>query len=322
MDFITLLPDTIFNAVSEQGYRPTGALFSLNSYENRVYDIAIEEGEPVVAKFYRPNRWSAEQIREEHLFVSAVANAEIPAVEPLILKKPTPHHVTIGEIDGYFYALYPKFRGREEPDLNNEKRKWLGRSLGRLHNVGESFLAKHRLQLDPETYGYQCLDTILDQSFLSPDLAESLETYLLRALELVEIYYRPGLKLIPLHGDCHLGNVLWNHAGPHLLDFDDMIIAPPAQDVWMLFSGDKNEVREQQEAFFEGYETFRKFDMTTLILMEPLRTLRMIHYAAWIGRRFEEPAFQRAFPYYRENRYWEELLLAIKEQISLMQELD
>ena len=321
MDFDTLLPELIFDAVAEQGLRATGAMQPLNSYENRVYEITLEDEAPVIAKFYRPHRWTLFQIREEHLFVQALADAEIPVVAPLALAKPVKEQNTLGQIGAFFYAFFPKFRGREEVELSNDHRQWLGRSLARVHNVGANFKARHRIELSPETYGYNSLSAILQEHYAPDELTKNLETHLLQAIALTEDFFTAGLKFIPLHGDCHWGNILWNHDGPHLLDFDDMVIAPPVQDLWMLFHGSADEIAKQKESFFNGYEMFRRFDHDTLILSEPLRTLRMIHHAAWIGRRYNEPAFQRAFPYYKDTRYWENFLLSIKEQIALMQDL-
>ncbi len=321
MKFSDLLPDTIFDTVTEQGFAPTGTLFPLNSYENRVYEIALEEHEPIVAKFYRPGRWSLAAITEEHLFIKAASEVDVPVVDPLPLKVHGSDLETLNKKENMYYAFYPKFRGRSITDLSNDDRKWLGRTLARLHNVGEGISGSHRLKLNPETYGHASLEFLLKQPFLPEDLSKSLEIYLLQAIHLTESFFQKDLKTIVVHGDCHTGNILWNPQGPHLLDFDDMVVAPPVQDVWMLFYGDEEEKRKQQESFFEGYETFRKFDQRTLVLSEPLRTLRMIHYAAWIGQRYEEPAFQRAFPYYEQRRYWEEFLGSIKEQIALLQEI-
>ncbi len=323
LNFNSLLPEIIFKALRMQGFRPTGVLYPLNSYENRVYEIGVEEGMPLVAKFYRPGRWSDVAIGEEHQFLKKLHEAEVPVVLPLVLSSAVKNISTLGylEEEKLFYAFFPKFRGREHAEVTNDDRRWLGRTLARLHNVGEHFKTKHRLQLNPQTYGYQCLDFILSQSFLPSDLKSQLETYLLMALKKVETFFNSSLQFIPVHGDCHPGNVLWNNDGPHLLDFDDMVVAPPVQDIWMLFFGNEEEKREQRKFFFEGYEIFRKFDLSTLILTEPLRTLRMIRYAAWIGQRYEEEAFKRAFPYYRERRYWEGFIQDMKEQISLLQEI-
>ncbi len=328
MRFDHLVPEVIFNEVSRQGSRPTGTLFPLNSYENRVYEVGIEDeetGKPtsLIAKFYRPGRWTAEAIDEEHRFVAALMAAEIPVVGPLALKSHLPKMTSLSKTDeGIFYTLFPKFRGREHSEILNDDRKWLGRTLARLHNVGENFVTKHRMTLTPESYGDASINFILSQKFLPPDLVQNIELHLRKAIELLRPYFKPSLKTILTHGDCHTGNILWNKDGLHLVDFDDMIVAPPVQDVWMLFNGSAEDKREQREAFFEGYETFRHFDLGTLILSEPLRTLRMIRYAAWVGQRYEEPAFQRAFPYFQERRYWEEFVQGIREQISLLQELN
>jgi len=321
MTFEALTPSLILEAVSAQGFRPTGALLSLNSYENRVYEIAVEEQPPLVGKFYRPGRWPLAAIVDEHRLMRALDEAEFPLVAPLPLAKPIAQMSTLAVTDDFVYALFPRFCGRGNPDLSNDDRKWLGRMLARLHTISAHVNISHRLTLDPDTYGYDALEFILSQPFLPIDLAQHIETSLLQALVLTEAFFEEEMEIIPVHGDCHLGNILWNSDGPHLLDFDDMLIAPPVQDIWMLFYGDPEEVKRQQDAFFEGYDVFRRFDHRTLILAEPLRTLRMIHYAAWIGKRYGDPAFQSAFPYYRERRYWEEFLLSIKEQISLLQEL-
>ncbi len=323
MHFDHLLPNTIFETVEAEGLRPTGVLIPLNSYENRVYEIKLEEDEPIVAKYYRPERWSLEQISEEHRFLAALTQAEVPVVAPRVLKARLKACASLGKTreEGIYYALFPKFRGREHSEITNDDRRWLGRLLARLHNIGESFPAKARWRLTPETYGTASLAFILSQEFLPGDLKESITLHLDRAIELTRPYFKADEKVIALHGDCHPGNILWNKEGPHLVDFDDMVVAAPVQDLWMLFNGSDEERREQQRIFFEGYEVFRKFDPRTLILSEPLRTLRMIRYAAWIGERYTEPVFQKAFPYYQERRYWEGFLQSIREQIALLQEL-
>jgi Ser/Thr protein kinase RdoA (MazF antagonist) len=319
--FDTLLPETILDAVTVQGFSPTGTLQPLNSYENRVYEVGLESADPIVAKFYRPERWSLPAIAEEHRLIQALHDVEIPVVSPLPLPQPLSESPTLARTGEFIYALYPKFRGRYRDEILNEDRKWLGRTLGRLHNIGEHFKSQHRLVLSPETYGDASLEFILTQAFLPPTLRQNIEASLKMAIQFTRPFWTPDLKTFIVHGDCHTANVLWNKDGPYLLDFDDMVIAPPVQDIWMLFYGSDAEKVSQQEAFFEGYEAFRKFDHATLVLAEPLRTLRMIRHAAWIGQRYAEPAFKRAFPYYQEERYWEEFLLGIKEQIGLLQEI-
>ncbi len=318
-NFGELLPDLIFSTVSAQGFRPTGVLFPLNSYENRVYEIGIEGGDPLVAKFYRPDRWSPQAIAEEHGFVGRLAELEIPVIAPLSLVRSRREAPTLGEVEGFCFALFPKFRGREKAELSLEDLGWLGRLLARMHRAGENFSAPSRMELTPETYGYASLDFLLGQPFIPQELRYALEEMLHQVLEEVEALWDWDAPQLALHGDCHLGNVLWNLQGPHLLDFDDMVRAPAVQDVWMLFSGDENERREAEDAFWEGYEMFRDFDFESFSLVEPLRTLRMIRHAAWIGQRYSEPLFQRTFPYYTERRYWEQFLLSLKEQMALLQ---
>lgn len=319
--FDSLLPETILDAVTHQGFAPTGSLMPLNSYENRVYEIAREDGDAIVAKFYRPERWTKAAIADEHRFLQALADTEVPVVQPVSLPDHLDKIPTLAQTGEFLYAVYPKFRGRCRDEILNEDRRWLGRTLARLHNIGEHFKAPHRMHLTPQTYGDQSLAFILTQDFLKPELKHNIESHLIRAIDLTRPFFTPTVKTFAVHGDCHPANVLWNKDGPYLLDFDDMVIAPPTQDVWMLFYGNDDEKSEQKKSFFEGYETFRPFDHSTLILAEPLRTLRMIRHAAWIGQRHNEPAFQRAFPYYKDERYWEQFLLGIKEQIALLQDL-
>lgn len=320
LQFSELLPDLIFDAISAQGFSPNGALLPLNSYENRVYEIGIEDGDPLIAKFYRPGRWSADAIWDEHRFVHELVANELPVVPPLELKHPLANKKSLAQIDTLFYAIYPKFRGREHSDLTADDRQWLGRTLARLHNIGEHFKAPHRQILSPQTYGYDNVDFILDQEFVPHDLIANLENTLFNALDLTEDYFSDAPKSFVIHGDCHLGNVLWNQEGLHLVDFDDVLIAPPVQDMWMLFSGTADEVAAQRDDVLEGYSLFREFDEHSFILTESLRTLRMIRHAAWIGKRYEEVLFQRTFPYYTETRYWEQFLLSLKEQIALLQQ--
>jgi len=321
LHFAALLPETILTTVSDQGMQPTGALIQLNSYENRVYEIALEEADPIIAKYYRPRRWDVHAIAEEHHFIEKLAEQEIPVVSPLSLQNHLPEVSTLSQTEGIFYCFYPKFRGKARDEISNDDRRWMGRTLSRLHNIGDKFPLKHRISLDPQTYGEKSLEIILSQSYLPAELKENIEGNLLRAIELTKPFFQGKFKAIAVHGDCHLGNILWNKDGPHLLDFDDMLLAPPIQDIWMLFSGSEEEKKQQRELFIEGYELFRPFDHSSLILEEPLRTLRIIRFAAWIGQRYSEEAFKRAFPFYQENRYWQGFLQGLQEQIFLLQEL-
>lgn len=320
MDFGNLLPEIIFKAVMAQGFTPTGVLYPLNSYENRVYEVRLEESEPIIAKFYRPGRWSADQIAEEHGLLDLLTSHDVPVVPALKLKTHLPGKPTLAVKDGLFYAFFPKFRGREHDEITDEDRLIIGRLLGRLHQVSVSFPVRYRPRLDPTAVFDSSLETILDFEFLPDDLRDSLENLLVRAARLVIPRFDIAPLMMAVHGDCHPGNILWNDKGPHLVDFDDMMVAPPVQDVWMLFNGRPEEVALQKKIFLEGYETFASFDTSTFSLSEPLRTLRMVRHAAWIGGRYHEPIFTRTFPYYRERRYWEQFLLAIREQIGALQE--
>ncbi|MFH1355787.1 MAG: serine/threonine protein kinase, partial [bacterium] len=313
-------PEFIFDTLSSQGYHPTGQLFLLNSYENRVYDIPLEDHTSIIAKFYRPGRWSEETLIDEHKVMKALEEAEIPVVRPFCLER-TQGFETLDFVAPYYYCFYPKFGGREEPELKPDHRKWLGRSIARLHNVTASLDVRHRLTLNAKTYGDNQLKSIFEQHYVPQELFQNLEDLILHSLDLIEPLFDEPWEIIPTHGDCHLGNVLWNPDGPTFVDFDDMVMAPAIQDVWMLFHGSEAEQEGQKKDFFEGYEMFREFDYRSFLLAEPLRTLRMIRHAAWIGERYDEEIFKRAFPYYTEQNYWEEFLLGIKEQLASLQSL-
>lgn len=316
--FKDLIPDFICDTLASQGYEPTGQMFQLNSYENRVYEIYLENNRPVIAKFYRPERWSAETIIDEHQVLKSLDEAEVPVVRPLNLNH-TEGFETLGFANPYYYCLYPKFGGHEEPDLTGEHRQWLGRTLARLHNVTHALKVKNRISISTKTYGDDPLNSIFEKGFLPDDLENNLEDIILRCLDLIDPMMNQTWNAFAVHGDCHLGNVLWNDEGPTLVDFDDMVMAPSVQDFWMLFHGTEEEQSIQKKDFFEGYEMFRNFDAREFLLVEPLRTLRMVRHTAWIGERFEEEIFKRTFPYYTERKYWEEFLLSMKEQLGALQ---
>lgn len=318
-EFQDLLPDFICDVVASCGFHPTGQLFQLNSYENRVYQVGLEKDPPLVIKFYRPNRWNELQLQEEHLILSELAKHEVPVVQPLEIKK-NELCPSLGKAGSYYFCLYPKFGGHEEADLNAERFEWLGRTLARAHLVMSSLPIKHRLKLNAQTYGYDQLDSLFQNPWLPDDLWTAIEDMILTALSHIEKHFKNTDQVFAVHGDCHLGNVLWNKTGPTLVDFDDVVLAPSVQDMWMLFWGNADEKAEQQKQFLKGYELFREFDDHLWRLTESLRTLRMIRHTAWIGDRYEEPIFKKAFSYYHERKFWEEFLLNIKEQCSLLQE--
>ena len=320
-----LTPDTVLDAIDALGFVTSGTMLALNSYENRVYQVGIESEEEqgaypaVVVKFYRPGRWSDEAILEEHAFSLELVAQEIPVVAPLQLDQKTLH-----DIDGFRYAVFPR-RGGRWPDLENkENRRWLGRFLGRIHACGGTLDFDHRETLNVEQRGWVSVDYLNENNWIPAHLEEaydSLTQDLLSVVEeAVEGYESTAGGWIRLHGDCHPGNILWTDDGPHFVDLDDCIMGPAIQDLWMLLSGDREEMGEQMGDILEGYAQFANFDYRQLSLIEPLRTLRMIHYSAWLARRWEDPAFPRAFPWFAESRYWEEHVLALREQQALLQE--
>ena len=323
-----LTPDCVLDALESIGLRGDGRLLGLNSYENRVYQIWLEEGpEPgsaspvIVAKFYRPGRWTDAQIGEEHEFVRELAERELPVVAPLAQGGNTLHH-----FGGYRFAVYPK-RGGRAPELEDrETLEWMGRFIGRIHAVGalRPFLA--RPALDAASFGVEPRDYLLAHGFIPPDLEAAWTSVVVQALEGVNRCYEcaGAVQSLRLHGDCHAGNVLWVDSadahGPHFVDFDDARMGPAVQDLWMLLSGERAAMVRQLADLLAGYEDFHEFDARELHLVEALRTLRLIHYSAWIARRWDDPAFPAAFPWFNTQRYWQDRILELREQIALMDE--
>jgi len=312
-----LTPDRILDALESIGLRGDGRLLALNSYENRVYLVNLEDDPPVVAKFYRPLRWTDAQIAEEHAFVAELALREIPAVAPLMHDGATLHH-----FGGFRFAAYPKCGGRT-PELDDPATlEWMGRFIGRLHAVGALERFATRPALDIATFGDEPRAFLLAHDFVPPDLLEAYRTVSAMALDGVRhCFARAGaVATLRLHGDCHAGNVLWTTDGPHFVDFDDARMGPAVQDLWMLLSGDRAEMTRQLSDVLSGYEDFHDFDRRELHLVEALRTLRLIHYAAWIARRWGDPAFPAAFPWFNTPRYWQDRILELREQIAAMDE--
>lgn len=315
--FGPLTPDFVLSAVEATGLFCDGRLLTLNSYENRVYQVGIEDSAPLVAKFYRPARWSDEAILEEHAFLAELAEAEIPAVPALAIGGRTLHHT-----DGFRLALFPR-RGGRAPELDDpEVLTWLGRFLGRIHAIGARQPFAHRPTLDIRSFGEEPRDALLASPFLPPELRDTWLSVVNQALDGVRrCFERAGeLPQIRLHGDVHSGNVLWTDDGPHFVDFDDARNGPAIQDLWMLLSGDAPAMARQLDAVLEGYEQFAHFEPRSLNLVEALRTLRLIHYAGWIARRWDDPAFPAAFSWFDTPRYWQDQILALREQVALMDE--
>jgi Ser/Thr protein kinase RdoA (MazF antagonist) len=319
--YTALTPDTILNAVDSVGLLTDGHQLALNSYENRVFQLGLDDGRYVVAKFYRPERWSDAQIHEEHRFIAELAELEIPAVPPLVLRGST-----LNDYEGFRFAVFPRSGGRA-PNLDApDVREWLGRFLGRIHAVGAAKPFEHRPALSIDTFGNEPRDFLLDNGWLPRELAGVYAGVSQQALDEVKrCYDRAGdVRLLRLHGDCHEGNVLWTdspgNTGPHFVDFDDSRTGPAVQDLWMLLGAGREDQTERLSDFLLGYEDFAEFDRRELYLVEALRTLRLLHYAAWIARRWDDPAFPAAFPWFNTQRYWEERILEMREQIAAMQE--
>ncbi|KYW94610.1 serine/threonine protein kinase [Burkholderia mallei] len=317
LPFAGLTPERVLDALDSvlipAGSRTDGRLLALNSYENRVYQAGIEDGAPIVAKFYRPQRWSNDAILEEHTFVAELAAREIPAVPPLAFDGRTLH-----EFDGFRFAIFER-RGGRAPELDRrDTLEWLGRFIGRIHAVGATKPYAARPTLDLRTFGYEPRDFLMSHDFVPDDVRPAYEAAVALALEGVE---RAGdVRMLRAHGDCHPSNVLWTDAGPHFVDFDDSRMAPAGQDLWLLLPGDRPGASRALTDLLAGYEDFCEFDPRELHLIEALRTLRLIHYAAWLARRWDDPAFPAAFPWFNTHRYWEARVLELREQIGAMQE--
>ncbi|NNL54501.1 MAG: serine/threonine protein kinase [Woeseia sp.] len=312
-----LQPDDILETLEALGFACNGRLLALNSYENRVYQIGIEDARPVVAKFYRPGRWSDAAIAEEHTFAAELAGADIPVVAPLKIDGRTLH-----QSGDFRLSVSPCFGGRS-PDLDNEDLlRQLGRFVARMHLQGERSDFRHRPHIDIESYGYDSRDFLLDSEFIPHDLATVYEGIVELLLENVELAFdRAGnTQELRLHADFHPGNVLVQEDRVHIVDLDDARSGPAVQDLWMFLSGDRDEQTPQLTVLLEGYEEFRRFDARELHLVEALRSLRMMHYAAWLARRWEDPAFKQAFPWFNTERYWDEHILSLREQTALVQE--
>ena len=314
--YAALTPEVVLDASDAAGFRADGRLAPLNSYENRVYQVWLEDGSSRVLKFYRPGRWSGAQIEEEHAFARELAGREIPVVAPLFT----------GSHAGFLFALYPR-RGGRTPELDDPKAlEWIGRFIARIHAVGALRPFASRPFLNIETFGHEPRSFLLQQNLIPPDLLQAWKAVTEQALSQVQhCYERAGdVRAIRLHGDCHPGNILWTDygemSGPHFVDLDDARMGPAMQDLWMLLSGDRASMNRQLSDVLAGYEDFMELDRRELHLLEALRTLRLIHYSGWIARRWGDPAFPAAFPWFNTQRYWQDRILELREQIALMGE--
>ncbi|MCB1906611.1 MAG: serine/threonine protein kinase [Rhodocyclaceae bacterium] len=315
--YASLTPERILDAAESVGIDCDGGLLALNSFENRVWQIGVHDGPPVIAKFYRARRWSDDEILEEHRFTRDLAEDEIPVVAPQLVAGATLHHW-----QDLRFALFPR-RGGRAPELEDPAvLGWTGRFLGRIHRIGARARFAHRPTLDANSFGREPIDTILASGVVPPELLPAWRTIAGQALEAIEACYRRAGEpaRLRLHGDCHAGNLLWTPDGPHFVDFDDARNGPAVQDLWMLLSGDEDSMARQFDHVVEGYQTFMAFDPRELHLIEALRTLRLLHFAAWLTRRWADPAFPPAFPWFADGRYWQDHVLALREQVAVMSE--
>lgn len=311
-----LNPDSILNAVESVGLICDGTLQILNSYENRVYQIGIENGAPLVAKFYRPNRWTNESILEEHHFALELAEYEIPVVAPWASSS----NETLHHYQEFRFALFPRWGGRALELDSLEQLEWMGRFIGRLHAVSACRTFQHRPKLTVKTYGFDAYRFLIDHDFIPDYLRDNFCKIAQALLEKIELRFQllDPTHYIRLHGDIHAGNVLWNDTGPHIVDLDDCMMGPAIQDIWMLLSGDESQIQIELEYILRGYREFHDFNIQELQLTEALRTLRMLYYSAWIARRWEDPAFTENFVWFNTPRYWQEQLQNLSEQLSLL----
>jgi Ser/Thr protein kinase RdoA (MazF antagonist) len=315
--FQTLTPSFIMDAVESQGFRCDCRTLALNSYENRVYQVGVDEEQPLIAKFYRPGRWSDAQISEEHQFCLELADQELSVVAPWT----NPAGESLFHHDGFRFALYPR-QGGHAPEFDNlDNLLILGRMLGRIHSIGAVHPFTHRPALDLQSFGYASV-ALIGERFIPADYRASytaVTDQLLTAIAgiLAEV---GDVSYIRTHGDCHSGNILWRGDAPHFVDFDDARMAPAVQDLWMMLSGERPRQLLQLAELIEGYREFCDFHPRELRLIEVLRTLRMLHYSAWLARRWEDPIFPRTFPWFNTTRYWGEQILQLREQLAALSE--
>ena len=324
--FATLTPNSLLDALEAVGLKPDGRLLALNSYENRVYQVGVDNSAPLVVKFYRAGRWSDAEILEEHSFAAELAERELPVVAPTPIGGKTLH--THGDLR---FAVFPRQSGRAPEFDSGQTLEWMGRFIGRIHAVGALKPFIDRPPISIQSFGEEPRDFLDDGGFLPPDLDDVYFGVVDQALDGVRrCFDRAGpVAALRLHGDCHAGNVLWVDArsasagvsaGPYFVDFDDSRMGPAIQDLWMLLSGERADQVRQLAEVLAGYDDFNAFDAHELTLVEALRTLRLIHYAGWLARRWDDPAFPLAFPWFNTPRYWQERILELREQIALMDE--
>ena len=312
-NFAELGPDLILDAIESLGIRVESGLLALNSYENRVYQFIAEDKARYVVKFYRPKRWTLEQLQEEHSFALELAEHDIPLAAPLVYNGQSLH-----SWKGYYFALYPSVGGRQFEVDNLDQLEWMGRFIGRIHAISKSKPFIYRPTFCIQEHLTEPVQTLKQHDLVPAQLATPFFTVLEQVVALTKGMYVSNSD-IRLHGDCHPGNILWRD-GPTFVDLDDCRMGPAIQDLWMMLSGDHMQQRIQLDTLLEAYQEFADFDSAQLSLIEPLRAMRMVHYMAWLAKRWQDPAFPQAFPWFAEAKYWEHQILALKEQLSALQE--
>jgi Ser/Thr protein kinase RdoA (MazF antagonist) len=313
-DFTSLSPDLILDGLESTGLLVDSGLLALNSYENRVYQFSDEHNNKYVTKFYRPQRWSVEQLKEEHEFSFELAEQELPLVAPMKI-----NGESLFSHQGYHFAIFPCRGGRIFEVDNLDQLEWMGRFLGRIHAVAAQDHFKHRPTFNKQEMLFQATDIIKNSDFVPSYLASPFFTILEQVVDIAAEQYQPTNE-IRLHGDCHAGNILWTDDGPHFVDLDDCRTGPAIQDLWMMLSGDRQQQLLQLDTLLSGYEEFFTFEPNQLVLIESLRTMRVVNYMAWLCKRWQDPAFPHNFPWFNTDKYWEQQILMLKEQVSALQQ--
>ena len=320
--FFQLDPNLILNCIDSLGFKTTGRCLTLNSMENRVYEVEVEkrsnkdELEFVVAKFYRPGRWTEAQILDEHNFLHELLEGDIPVIAPIKFDGKTLFKIPDHNL---WFTVFPKKGGRIPDEMNDEKLEIIGRLLARIHNVGSSKPSKHRLHITPETFGTNNLEALLSTNYIPPQYIDSLKDVVGQTVSLITPLFE-GVKTHRIHGDCHKSNIIYReYEGPFFVDFDDMLIGPAVQDIWLIVPGLDTQSLKDRDHLLKNYEIMREFDYSTLKLIEPLRALRYIHFAAWMAKRWDDPASKNAFPYFGSDEYWSTLIRDLYMQIARIQ---
>ncbi len=315
--FSRLTPDFIINAIEAHGFPCDGRYLTLNSYENRVYQVGIDDGQPIIVKFYRPDRWSEAQILEEHEFGYELAQHDIPVVTPLRLDEAR----SLSQYDGFYLAVFER-RGGHAPELDHgDNLSVMGRLLGRMHAIGARIPYQHRPGINLQSYGNESA-TFISEHFIPAELAVAYRSLCDDLLAIMQhrLDETGPVQAIRVHGDCHAGNLLWRDDAPHFVDFDDSRMAPAIQDIWMLLSGSHEQQARQLGQILDAYQQFYDFDFKQLKLIEVFRTLRIMYYSAWLARRWQDPAFPHNFPWFDSIRYWEQHILELREQLAALQQ--